>query len=113
MAAAIFQMCCRLGNAVSLAIASLIRNAVEKSAQSPGSDDTGAALEGLHSAFWFLAGLSVFCRLCLRAGTRQVALTPAAAIVGFGMKGWEYLDSKPTEEAGDGRDDGTLERLRR
>jgi len=104
MAAAIFQMCCRLGNAVGLAVSNLIRNAVETSARRHGQSATDAALEGLHMAFWTLAGLSLFCISCQKAGRSSAALTPAAAVVGFGMHGWEYLYYEPADETVDGHE---------
>jgi hypothetical protein len=109
MAAAIFQMFCRLGNGVWLAIASLIRDAVEKSARRRGEPNLDAVLEGLHSAFWTLAGLSLFCEWTCSLGLMTL-LNPAAAVVGFGMKGWEYLESKPIEEVAEESNGDTSER---
>jgi len=61
MGAALLQMCCRLGNAVGLAISMALRDYARKKADLDGMPEVEAILKGLHAAFWSLTGFSFFC----------------------------------------------------
>lgn len=57
VASALFQTCSRLGYPIGLAIATIVRDSVEKSRQ--GSE---AELDGLRAAMWTCTGLIATCK---------------------------------------------------
>lgn len=95
VAAGLFQTSCRLGFAVGLAIATQIRESVERAALSAGRSTDEATLKGLRAAFWT-------CSAFAATGESEIWSLPppesdltsrsAALIIALGMEGWHKLD---------------------